>query len=183
MSLKDRYIQEIRPALGKALGRTNPHATPRLDKIVVNVGTGSMRQVPKVVESVQADLAIITGQRPSPRAAKKAIAGFKLREGETVGVSVTLRGQRMYDFFERLVRVALPRIRDFRGLSRSGFDGQGNYAFGVREQTVFPEIDTDTVSRFYGLGISIATTARTNDEAEALLRELGLPLEQLEAGK
>lgn len=178
MSLKVRYNQDIRPALGKALARTNPHAVPRLAKIVVNVGVGSMRDVPKVIELVQADLATITGQRPAPRPAKKAIAGFKLRSGEPVGVAVTLRGQRMYDFFERLVRTALPRIRDFRGLSRTGFDGHGNYALGVREQTVFPEIDTDVVSRFYGLGISITTTAATDAEAEALLRELGLPLEQ-----
>ncbi|MBI4032189.1 50S ribosomal protein L5 [Candidatus Berkelbacteria bacterium] len=176
MTLKERYIKEVRPALAKALGRTNPHALPRLHKIVVNVGVGSQRQVANVVETVQQDLATITGQRPSPRRAKKAIAGFKLRAGEPIGVSVTLRGQRMYDFFERLVRTALPRIRDFRGLSRAGFDGHGNYAFGVREQTVFPEIDTDVVSRFYGMGISIATTAKTDAEAEALLRALGLPL-------
>lgn len=176
MRLVTKYTTEIRDALGTSLSIKNRHAVPALSKIVVNIGTGSRRAQSKFLDIAIEDLARLTGQKPVKRIARKAIAGFKLRAGETVGLSVTLRGKRMYDFLERLIHVVLPRIRDFRGLPVTGFDGQGNYAFGVREHTVFPEIDHERVSEFYGIGIVIATSARTNDQAEALLRSLGLPL-------
>ncbi|MEK7184336.1 MAG: 50S ribosomal protein L5 [Patescibacteria group bacterium] len=178
MRLITQYTTTLRDELGKSLSIHNRHAVPALTKIVVNIGAGSRRQQSKFLDIASEDLARLTGQKPVKRVARKAIAGFKLRAGETVGLSVTLRGKRMYDFFERLVHVVLPRIRDFRGLSLTGFDGNGNYAFGVREHTIFPEIDHERVSEFYGIGIVLATSARTNDQAEALLRALGLPLKQ-----
>lgn len=162
--------------LGSELSIANVHAVPQLEKIVLNVGVGSMRQTPKIIEIITNDLARVTGQRPSVRHARKAIAGFKLRAGEPIGVAVTLRGQRMRDFLTRLIRTSLPRIRDFRGLPLEGFDGKGNYTFGIREHTVFPEIEHDNVTQFYGIGITIVTTAKTDEHAEALLRSLGLPL-------
>ena len=175
MSLADRSLQ-IRTELGSELSVTNVNAVPKLQKIVLNVGLGSMRQTPKIMETVSDDLARVTGQRPAPRRARKAIAGFKLRAGEPIGVALTLRGRRMYDFLERLIRTSLPRIRDFRGLPLEGFDGSGNYTFGIREHTVFPEIEHDRVTQFYGLGITIVTTATRDADAERLLRRLGLPL-------
>lgn len=175
MSLATHY-KTIAPELSKDLGIANAMAVPRLEKIMVNCGFGSKRQVSKFQELVMGDLARITGQKPTARSARKAIAGFKLRQGEVIGASVTLRGQRMFDFLERLIGVVLPRIRDFRGLPATGFDGKGNYSFGVREQTVFPEIDQERVSEFYGIGITIVTTAQNDKAGEALLRKLGLPL-------
>lgn len=177
MSLKTIYRTELRPVLAKGQGQSvNLMAVPELRKIVVNVGVGSRRQVPKILELVGRDLARITGQQPATRRSKQAIAGFKLRAGEPVGLAVTLRGERMYGFLERLIHVALPRIRDFRGLPLSGFDGQGNYTFGIREHTVFPEIDQDQVTEFYGLGITLETSATDTAGADRLLRALGLPL-------
>lgn len=178
MRLVTKYTTELRSALGTELSIGNQHAVPALSKIVLNIGTGSRRQQQKFLDIASEDLARMTGQKPVKRVARKAIAGFKLRAGETVGLSVTLRGKRMYDLFERLVHVVLPRIRDFRGLPLTGFDGHGNYSFGLREHTVFPEIDHERVSEFYGLAVTIATTATTNEQAEALLRLLGLPLKQ-----
>lgn len=176
MSLKEQYTKSIAPAIAKELSVKNSLAVPRLAKISVNVGTGSRRSVQNFDEIVLRDLALITGQKPAERKAKKAIAGFKLRAGETVGYTVTLRSKRMEDFFERLVAVALPRIRDFRGLPIAGFDGHGNYSFGIREHMVFPEINQDNVREFYGVGITITTTATDDRAAESLLRALGLPL-------
>ncbi|MGI6103122.1 MAG: 50S ribosomal protein L5 [Patescibacteria group bacterium] len=176
MSLKEQYTKTVAPALTKELGVKNAHAVPRLAKISVNVGTGSRRGTQGLEEIVTRDLALITGQKPVTRTARKAIAGFKLRAGEVVGYAVTLRGKRMEDFFQRLVTVVLPRIRDFRGLPTTGFDGRGNYSFGVREHTVFPEINQDNVREFYGVGITITTTATDNRAAESLLRALGFPL-------
>ena len=175
MSLAERST-EMRTALAKELGISNINALPKLQKIVLNVGVGSMRQSPKIIETVTEDLARVTGQRPAARRARKAIAGFKLRAGEPIGMALTLRGRRMYDFFERLVRTSLPRIRDFRGLPFEGFDGHGNYTFGIREHTVFPEVEHDRVTQFYGLGITLVTTATRDADAEALLRRLGFPL-------
>lgn len=176
MSLATLYNQTIAPTLTKEHGLGNVHATPKLVKIVVNVGIGSNRTTPKMAEIVSKDLARITGQKPILTRAKKAVAAFKLRAGEVIGVAVTLRGNRMYDFLERLTKTSLPRIRDFRGLPMAGFDGHGNYSFGIKEHTVFPEIEHDSVTQFYGFGVTIATTATTDESAEALLRALGLPL-------
>lgn len=176
MRLIERYKTEIQAQLATDLSIKNKHAVPKLSKIVINIGTGSRRQQSKFSELAAADMARLTGQKPATRKARKAIAGFKLREGEVVGLSSTLRGKRMYDFLERLIHVVMPRIRDFRGLPLTGFDGQGNYSFGFREHTVFPEIDQERVSEFYGLGVVVVTTAVSNEGAEALLRSLGLPL-------
>lgn len=176
MSLSQNYKTTIRPALAKEMNIANIHAVPKLEKIILNVGLGSLRQTAKIIETVSHDLARVTGQQPAVRRARKAIAGFKLRQGEPIGVAVTLRGQRMYDFLERLARTSLPRIRDFRGLPLEGFDGNGNYTFGIKEHTVFPEIEHDSVTTFYGIGVTIVTTATTDSQAETLLRSLGLPL-------
>lgn len=178
MRLIERFKKEVRPALGSQLAIANINAVPKVSKIVVNIGTGSRRQHGKFLEIAAADLAKVTGQKPASRAAHKAIAGFKLRAGEVIGLSSTIRGKRMYDFLERLIHVVLPRIRDFRGLPLTGFDGRGSYSFGVREHTVFPEIDHERVSEFYGLGITIVTTATSSEATEAVLRSLGLPLKQ-----
>jgi large subunit ribosomal protein L5 len=176
MRLIDLYKTEIQSKLAKDLSIKNVNAVPKLAKIVVNIGAGSRRQQGKFLELATVDMGRITGQKPATRNARKAIAGFKLRSGEAIGLSSTLRGKRMYDFMERLIHVVMPRIRDFRGLPLTGLDGQGNYSFGIREHTVFPEIDQERVSEFYGLGISIVTTATSNEGAESLLRSLGLPL-------
>ncbi|MBI4185552.1 50S ribosomal protein L5 [Candidatus Berkelbacteria bacterium] len=183
MALATEYNQTIRPALATALGIANIQAVPRVTVVVINVGFGSLRQIPKIADTIAHDLARVTGQHPAPRRARKAVAGFKLRAGEQVGTAVTLRGQRMYDFLERLVKTSLPRIRDFRGLPMNGFDGYGNYSFGIREHTVFPEIEQDQVTHFYGLGVSIRTTAKTDHAAEALLRAIGLPLRAADTGR
>lgn len=176
MSFKDTYNSNIRPKLQTELGMANIYQVPEIKKIIVNVGLGSRRKTDKIVETVGRDLAVITGQKPTDRQARKAIAGFKLRQGEIIGSAVTLRGQRMYDFLERLTRISLPRIRDFRGLSLDGFDGQGNYSFGIKEHTVFPEVDQENARELYGIGVTIVTTAKTNEQAEKLLREFGFPL-------
>jgi len=173
--LKDSYRKEVVPALMKEFGYRNVMEVPRLEKIVVNVGVGEALQNAKALDHTVQDISIITGQRPIVTRAKKSIAGFKLREGMTVGVKVTLRGDRMYDFLDRLCNVALPRRRDFRGVSPDSFDGRGNYSLGLREQLVWPEIVYDSIDKVRGMEISIVTTARTDEEGRHLLQLLGMP--------
>ena len=173
--LKERYEHEIRPALMKEMGYSNRFQTPRLDKIVINIGLGEAIQNAKALDVAVAELTAIAGQKPVVTKARKAIANFKLREGMPIGCMVTLRGDRMYEFYDRLVSVALPRVRDFKGVSERSFDGRGNYALGVREQIIFPEIDLDKLEKVRGLTVCINTTARTDAEGKALLRALGMP--------
>jgi large subunit ribosomal protein L5 len=174
--MKRRFRDELVPALQKELGLTNHMQVPRLDKIVINMGVGDALKDGRMLDAAVEDLTIIAGQKPVVTKARKSIAGFKLREGNAIGVKVTLRGDRMWEFFDRLVSLALPRIRDFRGLDPRAFDGRGNYTFGVTEQLIFPEIDYDKVAAVRGMDITIVTTARTNDEGSALLLALGFPL-------
>ncbi|MGE3153149.1 MAG: 50S ribosomal protein L5 [Nitrospiraceae bacterium] len=171
----ERYKEQVVPALIKEFSYTNPMQVPRLSRIVLNVGMGEAIQNVKLLESAATELGIITGQRPVITRAKKAIAGFKLRQGMPIGVKVTLRAKRMYEFFDRLVSVALPRIRDFRGVSTKAFDGRGNYTLGLKEQLIFPEIQYDSVASIHGMDITFVTTAKTNDEGKALLRQMGIP--------
>ena len=173
--LKERYEQEIRPLLRDRFGYSNLMEVPRLEKITLNMGVGEAKQDSKVLESATDQLATIAGQKPNVRRARKSIAAFKLREGNPVGVSVTLRRARMWEFLDRLMSVAIPRIRDFRGLNPRSFDGRGNYSMGVREQIIFPEIDYDAIDQVRGLDVTITTTARSDEEAFALLMELGMP--------
>lgn len=173
--LKEHYEKNVVPALRKRFGYGNVMQVPKLTKIVVNMGVGEAVQNPKLLDAAVADLAAITGQRPMVTRAKRSIAGFKLRAGMPVGAMVTLRGDRMYEFLERLIFLALPRVRDFRGVSANGFDGRGNFSMGLREQLVFPEIDYDKVDQIRGMDINIATTAKTDEEARELLRLLGMP--------
>lgn len=174
--LKQRYREEIVPALVRRFGYRNVMEAPRLSKIVVSMGVGAATQEPKVLESAMQDLATITGQQPSIRRAKRSIAQFRVREKNPVGCMVTVRRDRMYEFLDRLISTALPRIRDFRGLPPASVDGRGNYSLGLREQTVFAEINIDNVSRVQGMNVTLVTTAKTDEEALALLREFGLPL-------
>ena len=173
--LKERYEREIRPQLMKELGRGNLLEVPRLSKIVLNMGLGEAIQNAKVLDSAVAELTAISGQKPVVTKARKAIANFKLREGMSIGCMVTLRGVRMYDFFDRLLSLALPRVRDFRGLSDRSFDGRGNYSLGVREQIIFPEIDLDKIDKVRGLTVSIITTAKADADGKALLKAMGMP--------
>jgi large subunit ribosomal protein L5 len=173
--LKARYREELRPSLQQELGLSNLMQVPRLDKIVVNMGVGDAIRDAKLLDAAMTDLAIITGQKPAVRRARKSIAAFKLREGMPIGAVVTLRGDRMWEFLDRLVSTALPRIRDFRGLNPDAFDRHGNYTLGVTEQLIFPEIDYDRVIKVRGMDITMVTTARTDDEGRALLRALGFP--------
>ncbi len=173
--LKSRYEEEIRPALIERFNYTTPMQAPAIRKITLNMGVGDAKQDSKVLEAATEQLATIAGQRPSVRRARKSIAAFKLREGMPVGVSVTLRGERSYEFLDRLMSVAIPRIRDFRGMNPRSFDGRGNYSLGVREQIIFPEIDYDTIDQTRGLDITITTSARTDEEAFALLEAFGFP--------
>jgi large subunit ribosomal protein L5 len=173
--LKVRYDTELRASLQSELGLSNVMLVPRMEKIVINMGVGRAVQQPSLLEGAVKDLTIITGQKPLITTAKKSIAGFKLREGNAIGAKVTLRGDRMWEFFDRLVSLAIPRIRDFRGLPPKGFDGRGNYTFGVTEQLIFPEIDYDKVDSPRGMDITIVTTARTNAEGRALLDAFGFP--------
>jgi large subunit ribosomal protein L5 len=173
--LAKRYEDEIRPALRKQLGDVSQMAVPRLEKIVVNVGLGDAVQNPKLVDQAVNDVARLTGQKPVVTRARKAIANFKLREGMPIGVAATLRRDRMYEFLDRLIHVALPRVRDFRGLSTRGFDGRGNYTMGVREQIIFPEIDLDKVEKVVGMSITLVTSARDDEQGRALLSALGVP--------
>ena len=173
--LKQRYEREIKPKLKEQLGLKNVMQVPRLEKISVNMGVGAALQQASLLEGAVRDLEQITGQRPVVTRAKKSIAGFKLREGNAIGAKVTLRGDRMYEFFDRLISLAIPRIRDFRGLNPNSFDGRGNYTFGVTEQLIFPEIDYDSVDAIRGMDITIVTTARTDEEGRALLDAFGFP--------
>jgi large subunit ribosomal protein L5 len=176
--LKERYEQEIRPALMKELGFTNPMQSPKLDKIVVNMGLGEAINNGKIIDASVEQLSVITGQKPVVTKARKSIANFKLRQGQSIGAMVTLRGDRAYEFFDRLVSIALPRVRDFKGVSPKAFDGKGNYTLGLREQIIFPEINYDKVEKIKGLNITVVTTARNDEEGRALLRHLGMPFRQ-----
>ncbi len=173
--LKERFDAEIRPALVKELGLKNPMQAPRLEKVVVNMGLGEAINNGKILDACVEQLAAITGQKPVVTKARKSIANFKLRQGQSIGAMVTLRGNRAYEFLDRLLNVALPRVRDFKGVSPKAFDGKGNYTLGVREQIIFPEIDYDKVEKIKGMNITVVTTARNDEEGRALLRSLGMP--------
>lgn len=176
--LKQRYREEIAPGLREQFGYTNVMQIPGVVKVVVNMGVGDAARDAKLIDGALKDLAAITGQKPAVRRATKSIAQFKLREGMPIGAKVTLRGDRMWEFLDRLVTIALPRIRDFRGLSPKQFDGRGNYTFGVTEQSIFHEIDIDRIDRVRGMDITVVTTATTDDEGRALLRALGFPFRE-----
>ena len=173
--LKDRYNDDIRPALINKFGYTTPMQAPKLVKVTLNMGVGEAKQDSKMLEAAQGQLADIAGQKPNIRRARKSVAAFKLREGMPVGLTVTLRGERAYEFIDRLVSIAIPRLRDFRGLNPRSFDGRGNYRMGIREQIIFPEIDYDAVDQVRGLDVAITTTAATDAEAFTLLEALGMP--------
>jgi large subunit ribosomal protein L5 len=173
--LKTRYNDELRSTLQQELGLGNVMEVPRLSKIVLNCGVGKATQQASLLDGAVADLTVITGQKPQVTRAKKSIAGFKLREGNAIGAKVTLRGARMWEFYDRLVSIAIPRIRDFRGMNPDSFDGRGNYTFGVTEQLIFPEIDYDKIDTVRGMDVTIVTTAATDDQGRALLRALGFP--------
>jgi large subunit ribosomal protein L5 len=173
--LKDRYVKDVVPALTKEFGYKNVMAVPKIQKVVVNMGLGEATQNVKIVDTGSDELARITGQRPVARRAKKSIAQFKVRKGMPVGTMVTLRGERMYEFLDRLMNVALPRVRDFRGVSPKGFDGRGNFTLGLRDQLIFPEIDYMKVDKTRGMNVSVVTSARTDQEARKLLQLIGMP--------
>ncbi len=173
--LKDKYMNDVVPKLRKEMGYKNPMEVPKMAKIVVNMGLGEAIVNSKVLDSAVEELTQIAGQKPVIRRAKKSISNFKLREGMPIGASVTLRRERMYEFFDRLTSIAMPRIRDFRGASPDGFDGRGNYTLGIKEQIIFPEIDYDKIDKVRGLGVTIVTTAGTDEEAFLLLKEMGMP--------
>ena len=173
--MKEQYVNEIAPALNKKFGYKSVMQIPKLAKVIVNVGCGESKNNAKEIEAIIKDLGIITGQKAVTRKARKSVANFKLREGETVGVVVTLRGDKMYEFIDRLFSVALPRVRDFRGINPNAFDGRGNYAMGLKEQLIFPEIEYDKVDKIRGMNIVICTTATTDEEAKELLTQLGAP--------
>ncbi|BAJ63050.1 MULTISPECIES: 50S ribosomal protein L5 [Anaerolinea] len=173
--LKEYYQKEVVPALMKSLGLDNVMQVPKIQKVVVNIGLGEALDNPKALEAASADLMAITGQKPVITKARKSIAAFKLREGRAIGAKVTLRGERMWSFLDRLMNVALPRVRDFRGVSRDAFDGRGNYTLGLREQLIFPEIEYDKIDKIRGMEITIVTTAKSDDHAAALLEMLGMP--------
>ncbi len=176
--LRDRYYKEVQPALMKELGIENPMAAPKLEKIIVNMGVGEATQNAKLIDPAATEVGQITGQKPVITKARKSIAAFKVREGMPIGVMVTLRGDRMYEFFDRLVNVALPRVRDFRGVPTKSFDGRGNYTLGVRDQLIFPEIDYAKVEKTKGMNITIVTSAGSDDQARALLKHMGMPFRQ-----
>lgn len=173
--MQERYNKEVAPALLKSFGFKNVMQVPRLEKIVVNIGLGEALDNPKALEAAVTDLTSITGQKPVQTKARKSIANFKLREGRLIGTKVTLRGPRMWAFFDRLVNIALPRVRDFRGISANSFDGRGNYTLGLKDQLVFPEIEYDKIDKLRGMEITIVTSAKNDEEARALLRQLGMP--------
>ena len=173
--MKELYINEIAPALNKKFGYKSVMQIPKLSKVIVNVGCGESKNNAKEIEAICKDIATITGQKPVTRKARKSVANFKLREGETVAVMVTLRGDKMYEFIDRLFSIALPRVRDFRGINPNAFDGRGNYAMGLKEQLIFPEIEYDKVDKIRGMNIVICTTATTDEEAKELLTQLGAP--------
>ena len=173
--MRDKYVKEVLPALMKEFSLENTMAAPKLEKIVVNMGVGEATQNVKVIDPAASEVTQITGQKPIITKAKKSIAQFKVREGNPIGVMVTLRGDRMYEFFDRLVNIALPRVRDFRGVPTKSFDGRGNFTLGVRDQLIFPEIDYSKVEKMRGMNITIVTTARNDDQARALLKHMGMP--------
>ena len=173
--LEEKYRETVKPALIKQFNYTTPMQAPRLEKVVLNMGVGDAIANPKLLEDAVAEMTQISGQKPVITKAKKSIANFKLREGMSIGCKVTLRGERMYEFLDKLFNISLPRVRDFRGVSTTAFDGRGNYTLGVREQLIFPEINFDKVNKVRGLDIVIVTTAQTNQEAYALLEKLGMP--------
>jgi large subunit ribosomal protein L5 len=172
---KEKYVTEIRPAIAKELGITNPMAIPKLEKIVINMGLGEATQNVKIMDPLVADLASIAGQKPVTTKAKKSIAAFKVREGMPIGAMVTLRGDKMYEFLDRLISIALPRVRDFRGVSSKSFDGRGNYTLGLRDQLIFAEIDYAKVDKLKGMNVTIVTTAADDNGARALLKGFGMP--------
>ncbi|MCL5045278.1 MAG: 50S ribosomal protein L5 [Actinobacteria bacterium] len=176
--LKEKYVSEVVPAIQKRFGYKNVMEVPRLEKVVVNMGVGDAIANAKAMDAAVGDLAVITGQKPVVTKAKKSIANFKLRTGMSIGAKVTLRGEKMYDFLDRLMYVALPRVRDFRGVSPKAFDGRGNYALGLKEQLIFPEIDYDKVEKVRGMDVIIVTTAKTDEEAKELLKLLGMPFRE-----
>ena len=176
--LKEYYKNEAVPALMKKFGYKSVMQVPKIEKVVINVGCGEARDNAKMIDAIMADLSAITGQKGVACKAKKSVANFKLREGMTIGVKVTLRGDRMYEFVDRLMNVALPRVRDFHGINANGFDGRGNYAFGLREQLIFPEIDYDKIDKVRGMDICFVTTAKTDEEARELLSLMGAPFER-----
>ena len=179
--LYERYKNEIVPALRKSFDFRNIMQVPRIEKVVVNIGMGEALDNPKALEAAVSDLIIITGQKPVTNKARKSIANFKLREGRLIGTKVTLRGERMWSFLDRLVNTALPRVRDFRGVSPNAFDGRGNYTLGLRDQLIFPEIEYDKIDKLRGMEVTIVTTAKTDDQARALLQMLGMPFSKKEA--
>ena len=176
--MKDQYRNEYAPALMKKFGYTSVMQIPKLDKVVINVGCGEARDNPKIIDAIMGDLSKITGQKPIVCKAKKSVANFKLREGMPIGAKVTLRGNKMWEFLDRLFNVALPRVRDFHGINPNSFDGRGNYALGIKEQLIFPEIEYDKIDKIRGMDIIICTTAKTDEEAKALLELVGAPFER-----
>jgi len=176
--LLEQYRKAIIPKLAEEFSITNVHQVPVLTKIVVNMGLGAATANPKLIEHAAAELALITGQKPVVRKARKSVANFKLREGQAIGCTVTLRGSRMWEFFDRLMNVSLPRVRDFKGLSPKAFDGRGNYSLGIREQIIFPEVDYDKIEHVTGMNVTICTTARNDAEGKSLLTHLGVPFRQ-----
>jgi large subunit ribosomal protein L5 len=179
--MHERYKKEIVPALRKSFDFKNIMQVPRIEKIVVNIGMGEALDNPKALEAAVSDLTIITGQKPVTNKARKSIANFKLREGRLIGTKVTLRGERMWSFLDRLVNTALPRVRDFRGVSANAFDGRGNYTLGLRDQLIFPEIEYDKIDKLRGMEVTIVTTAKNDDQARVLLQMLGMPFSKKEA--
>ena len=179
--LHERYKSEIVPALRKSFDFKNIMQVPRIEKIVVNIGAGEALDNPKALEAAVSDLTIVTGQKPVTNKARKSIANFKLREGRLIGTKVTLRGERMWSFLDRLMNTALPRVRDFRGISPNAFDGRGNYTLGLRDQLIFPEIEYDKIDKLRGMEVTIVTTAKNDDQARALLQMLGMPFSKKEA--
>lgn len=177
--IKERYQKDVLPALMSEFGYKSVMEAPRLQKIVINIGLGEATQNPRALEAAEKDIATITGQHPVITRAKRSVSGFKVRKGMPIGMMVTLRGNRMYDFFDKLVNATLPRIRDFQGTPRNSFDGRGNYSLGLREQIIFPEIEYDKVDKIRGLEVSIITTARTDDEGRRLLELLGMPFQHV----
>lgn len=176
--LKEKYRTEVSPAMMKKFGYKNPMEVPKLEKVVVNMGLGEAIQNPKALDAAVSDLAMVTGQKPVITKAKKSVAAFKLRAGMSIGAKVTLRGTRMYEFVDKLFNVALPRVRDFRGISPRSFDGRGNFTLGLREQLIFPEIEYDKIDRVRGMDVVFVTTAKTDEEARELLRLLGMPFRE-----
>ncbi|GMB10013.1 LSU ribosomal protein L5P [Thermolongibacillus altinsuensis] len=176
--LKEKYLKEVVPALMSKFNYKSVMQVPKIEKIVINMGVGDAVQNPKALDSAVEELALISGQKPVVTRAKKSIAGFRLRAGMPIGAKVTLRGERMYEFFDKLVSVSLPRVRDFRGVSKKSFDGRGNYTLGIKEQLIFPEIDYDKVNKVRGMDIVIVTTAKTDEEARELLALLGMPFQK-----